>query len=67
MYATQTGHTMSVICMLLSLANLSFRAKRGISPSITHHSNYEILRYAQDDNLYDFHRLGSRPQACMRD
>ena len=31
--------------------NLSFRAKRGISPSITDRLNYEILRFAQDDNL----------------
>jgi len=34
--------------------HLSFRAKRGISLSITDHLNYEILRFAQDDHLYNF-------------
>ena len=47
--------------------NLSFRAKRGISPPITKRFNDEILRFAQDDNPGHFHLLGCRLQACMRD
>jgi len=30
--------------------HLSFRAKRGISPSTAKHFNYEILHFVQDDD-----------------
>ena len=54
--------------------NLSFREKRGISPSPTERLEKQILsfeaqdrRFAQDDNLHHFHPLGCRRQTCMRD
>ncbi len=47
--------------------NLSFREKRGISPSPTERLEKQILRFAQDDNLQHFHPLGCRRQAYMRD
>ena len=48
--------------------NLSFRAKRGISPSIIEDFNYEILRVAQDDRRMSLLRkwLSSIPVSFLK-